>query len=133
MQEISFTVPVSGRIRIDRDKVTITVDRAETVVRLEGIAGKQARISLPRGTTLFDVVLATARQVAADMGTFTAADLYHEALNGYPDLKRGSWTAHVIASAPEDPSQKNYGVKRDYLQYTGNGEYRLKPEYAGES
>ncbi len=129
MQEISFSIPVSGIIRISEDTITIVVNKAETAVHFEPTVRKPGRVSLGRGQTLFDIVLSTARKVAADIGSFSGADLYHEALEKYPDLKRGSWTSHVIACAPNHSSYKHYGARRNYFQYTGNGRYRLKPEY----
>lgn len=129
MQEIAFSIPVSGTIRIDDNTITITVDRAETNVSFEPASGKEKRISLPKGQTIFDVLLETARRFVEsnEQTRFSAAELYHEAVKRYPDLKRNSWTAHVIASAPNHPSQKHYGAKRSYFHYLGDGRYSLDP------
>ena len=119
MQEIAFSIPVSGTIRIDDNVVTITVIKAETTITFEPEPTTEERISLPKGVTLFDVMLDTARKFVASNGRneFSAADLYHEARGVYPNLKRNSWTAHAIASAPNHPSHKHYGAKRDYFHY----------------
>jgi hypothetical protein len=131
MQEISFSIPVSGTIKIDNNRITIIVNRAETTINFEPIPSKEERISLGKGQTVFDIVLNTARRlVKSDFEKrFSAADLYHEALGRYPSLKRNSWAAHVIASAPNHPSHKHYATKRDYFNYIGAGTYNLNHEY----
>lgn len=81
---------------------------------------------------LFDIILKTAQDFVVSGGKdarFSAADLYHLGLDKYPYLKRNSWTSHVIASAPNHPSQRHYGVRKDYFVYEGKGTYKLKPEY----
>lgn len=134
MQEISFSIPVSGTIRIGEGSITVTVNRAETVINFEPIKKKEERISLEKGRTMFDIVLDAARQVSkrSDTGQFSAAELYHEALEKYPNLKRNSWTSHVIASAPNHPSYKHYISRRDFFSYGQNGRYRLNPRYLAE-
>ena len=131
MKEISFSIPVSGVIRIGEGSVTVTVNRAETAISFEPVKRKDERISLEKGRTMFDIVLDVARQVAkrSDTGQFSAAELYHEALRQYPHLKRNSWTSHVIACAPNHPSYKHYGVRRDYFRYLGDGTYSLDVRY----
>ena len=133
MREIAFSIPLSGVIRIEDGSIRITVNRAETMVDLAAATQAGRRPSFGPGKTMFDVLLEVAREVAAEHGSFSAADLYHRALELHPDLKRGSWSARIIASAPDHPSHNNYGARRDYLTYTGRGRYRLKPEYSGGS
>jgi hypothetical protein len=87
---------------------------------------------MDKGQNLFDIILKTAQDFVAREGPdtrFSAADLYHLALEKYPYLKRNSWTSHVIASSSSHPSQKHYGVKRDFFIYERNGTYKLNPEY----
>ncbi len=133
MREIAFSIPLSGTIRIEDGSIQITVNRAETMVDLAAAIQAGRRLSFGPGRTMFDVLLEVAREVGESQGSFTAADLYHRALELHPDLKRGSWSARVIASAPDHPSYSNYGARRDYLTYTGRGRYRLKTEYSGGS
>jgi hypothetical protein len=130
MQEILFSIPVSGVIRIDEGSITITINRAETTVSFEP-PQKQERISLEKGRTLFDIVLETAQELVkrTDENRFSAAQLYGLALERYPTLKRNSWGSHVIASAANHPSHKHYGTKRDYLRYLGEGTYSLSLKY----
>jgi hypothetical protein len=130
MQEIPFTVPVSGVVRIDEGSITITINRAETTVSFEPHE-KQERISLEKGRTLFDILLETAKELVrrTKENRFSAAKLYGVALERYPTLKRNSWGSHVIASAANHPSQRYYGSKRDYFRYLGDGTYRLKDMY----
>lgn len=136
MQEISFSIPVSGIIRIDEDSITITVNKAETVIHLEPIPRKEKRISLEKGRTMFDIVLDAAKTFVEETGTnrFTAAELYHTALDKHPtlNLKRNSWGAHVISCAPEHPSYMHYTSRRNYFSYIGKGLYRLSAHYGLE-
>ena len=127
MQEISFSIPLSGVIRIDEDSVTVTVNRAEAIIHLEPRPKKEERISLERGRTMFDLVLEAAKNVIREEGVnqFSAAELYHEVLRQHPGLKRNSWTSHVIACAPNHPSFRHYTSKRNYFTYMGKGLYRL--------
>ncbi len=135
MQEIPFSIPVSGVVRINEGSITITINRAETAISFESAHTKQKRISLEKGRTLFDVVLETAREMVIMTGEnrFSAAQLYGVALERYPTLKRNSWGSHVIASAANHPSQRYYGSKRDYFRYLGDGTYSLKDIYLDKS
>ena len=134
MQEIPFSIPVSGVVHIDEGSITITINRAETTVSFEP-PKKQERISLEKGRTLFDIVLETAQELfrTTNKNRFSAAQLYGIALKRYPTLKRNSWGSHVIASAANHPSQKYYGSRRDYFRYLGDGTYRLKQTYLDKS
>ncbi|MFC1869937.1 hypothetical protein ACFLYE_01545 [Chloroflexota bacterium] len=131
MKEIPFSIPVSGIVRFDEGSITITINRAETTIVFEPPFQKQKRISLEKGRTLFDVLLETAQELVRNTGKnrFSGAQLYGVALRRYPDLKRNSWTAHVIASAPNHTSQKHYGARRDYFRYLGDGTYSLDIKY----
>lgn len=132
MQEISFSIPVSGTVRIDENTntVTITVNKAETTVTFE-TPPKEERVALPKGTTIFDVLLQTAQHLVGSDGQrrLTTAELYHEALRQYPQLRRNTWAAHVIASTPSHPSYRHHSSQRDYFDFMGSGTYRLNPRY----
>ena len=132
MQEIPFTISLRGLVRVGTDKITISLNSARTTINLEPSSKTDARSFLERGQTLFDIILSTAKGLVASEGEdtrFSAADLYHLALEKYPYLKRNSWTSHVIASAPNHPSQHHYGVRKDFFFYEGKGTYKLSPKY----
>jgi len=135
MKEISFSIPVSGVVRINENSITITVNKAETTIGFEPPPQKGARISLEKGKTMFDIVLDTARKLVerSDENRFSAAALYHEALDNYPNLKRNSWTSHVVACASNHPSQKHYNSRRDYFRYLGDGAYSLNDRYMAKT
>ena len=134
MKEIPFSIPVSGVVRIDEDQATIIVNRAETIISLwpETMPGK--RTLLEPGKTMYDVILETAREVVRRKGfnRFSAPELYHEALEKYPGLKRGSFMSRVIACTPDHSSYKHYTSTRDYFSRIGPGFFKLNEQYRAE-
>jgi len=131
MREVPFSIPVSGVIRIDGDEVTITVNRADTAVFLGPEVRLAGRISLESGKTMFDIILETAQEIVKRKGVnrFSAPELYHVALEKYPEIKRGSFMSRVIASTPDHPSYKHYVSNRDFLSRIGPGLYKLNDKY----
>ncbi len=129
MPQVVFSIPVTGTIRIEDDSLTIKVSETMTTMKLEMQEEAQRKLALEHGKTLFDIVLDTAKSWVAESGTsqFTAAQLYHTALDRYPglNLKRNSWGAHVISCAPDHPSYRHYTSTRNYFTYMGKGLYRL--------
>ena len=130
MNELSFNIPLSGTISVENNKLTITINQSETTLDLTALT-KKRRISLNKGQTVFDIVLQAAQRVveANKRNRFSAAELYHEALKEYPDLKRNSWSGHIIASAPNHPSYDHFATKKDYFKYLGNGIYKIDNRY----
>ena len=131
MKEVSFSVPVSGVVRINGDSITIIVNKAETNISLTPETRKGKHISLEPGQTLYDVILEVAREVVRKKGfnRFSAPELYQEALDKYPELKRNSFITRVIACTPDHSSYKHYTSKRDYFSHIGPGLYKLNDEY----
>ena len=131
MREVPFSVPVSGIIRLDGNSVTVVVNRAETSVLLWPEAEPGKPITFGPGKTMYDVILEAAREVVRRKGVnrFSAPELYHEALDKYPALKRNSFMSRVIASTPDHPSYKHYASRRDYFSHIGPGLYKLKDAY----
>ena len=129
MSEVAFSIPVTGTIQIQGNSLVIKINESAITMKLDMPDEVSGKLKLERGKTLFDIVLDTARSWVAESrdSQFTAAQLYHTALDRYPELnlKRNSWGAHVIACAPDHPSYGNYTSKRNYFTYIGNGRYRL--------
>jgi hypothetical protein len=134
MQEIPFSIPITGVVHIDTGSISITINRSETTINFEP-QKKEGRILLEKGQTLFDIVLETAQELVGreSENRFSAALLYNTALEKYPTLKRNSWSSHIIASSGNHPSQQFYGSKRDYFRYLGDGTYSLKENYINPS
>lgn len=129
MREIPFSIPISGIIRINGQQVTVIFQQTQMNLTVNAIAASTIRFVSEDGT-ISDIVLEIARKLTASGKIdFSAADLYKEALKSHPDLKRNSWGAHVIASAPNHNSYKHYSAHRDYFDYTGQGKYRLRRQY----
>ena len=132
MNEIPFSISLRGLVSVSTDKITISLDSSRTTINLEPSSKTDARSFLGKGQNLFDIIVSTAMEFVASQGedtSFSAANLYHLALEKYPYLKQNSWTSHVIASASNHPSQRHYGVKKDFFLYEGNGTYKLNSEY----
>ena len=131
MREIPFSIPVSGVVRIDGDSVVIIVNKAETSISFSPTAVPGKRISLEPGRNMYDIILETAQKVIQRKGfnRFSAPELYYEALEKYPELKRNSFMSRVISSTPDHSSYKHFSSKRDYFSYIGPGLYRLNDEY----
>ncbi len=128
MSEIAFSIPVTGTIRIQGSSLVIKINESAITMKLDMADEVRGKLKLERGKTLFDIVLEIAKSWVEESGnSFTAAQLYHMALDRYPslNLKRNSWGAHVIACAPDHPSYRNYTSKRNYFTYMGKGLYRL--------
>ena len=137
MSEASFSIPVTGTIQIQGNSLVIKINESAITMKLDMADEVGGKLKLERGKTLFDIVLDTARSWVTESGTsqFTAAQLYHAALDRYPELnlKRNSWGAHVIACAPNHPSYGNYTSKRNYFTYMGRGLYGLSTHSTPES
>ena len=131
MREFPFSIPVLGVVRIDGDSVTIVVNRAETNISFSPEAGPGKRISLEPGKTMYDIILGTAQEVVQRKGVnrFSAPELYYEALEKYPELKRNSFMARVIACTPNHPSYKHHKSRRGYFSRIGTGLYWLNDQY----
>lgn len=131
MAEVAFSIPVIGTIDLQGDSLTIKIKETTITVKLQPEGKTQLKIALERGRTLFDIVLESALAYVEESGSgeFTAADLLHLARGRHPelDLRRNSWGAHVISSAPNHPSYQHYTARRQYFRYLGNGRYSLEP------
>jgi len=132
MSEAIFTIPVSGTINIQGDSVTLRVRESTLTIKIEGkVPEPGKRLRLESGKTLFDLVLDAAKTLIEDVGVseFSAADLYHVAVDKHPELnlRRNSWGSHVVSSAPNHPSYGHYTSHRKYFRYLGRGKYSLEP------
>ena len=129
-EEIPFSIPISGTIRIDKSKVTVAFKQAEVTMTVSNSAMSTTRFKKKDGKTMSDIVLATAQKLTlSGKHIFSAAELYKVASQEYPNLNRRSWGAHVIACAPNHSSYKHYSLRKDYLSYMGQGKYKLNEQY----
>ena len=130
MAEVPFSIPVTGSIQIEGSSLTVRIRESTITLKLEPDEKAPTKTTLERGKTLFDVVLESARAFIEETGgnEFTAAGIYHLARQRYPglNLKRNSWGAHVISSAPNHPSHDHYTARRRYFRYLGKGKYSLE-------
>lgn len=132
MTEATIKLPITLTFSVDGEYLTVKVQESTITIRMRGRPVQaNERLKLERGQTLFDIVLNAAKTLVRDDGAqeFTAADLYHTAMDKYPDLKlrRGSFSTHVVSSTPNHTSYGHYTAKRRYFRYLGDGRYSLDP------
>jgi hypothetical protein len=131
MSTVDFAITINVSLVLGRDRANVSiknVDLRPAVITLPlSIQETSSPEKRPKKKTIHEIVLETARNYVKKTGkrTFTAADLFKSVRQGYPSMKRGSFSAHVIAAAPEHPSWKHYANRKGYLYYLGNGTYRL--------
>ena len=135
MQEIPFTIPVSGIIRLDNGEITFIVNRMETKVSFVTTANTPSRTKFGEGVTLTSIILEAARQVVSEkrINRFHPSELFHAAIEKHPDIKRGSFMARVVACTPDHPSYQHFASHRDYFIYGGKGLLMLKEQYKPDS
>jgi len=137
MRQVAFSIPVTGTIWMEGDSLRITVNETTTTMRLEPEEKAAKKLVLERGTTLFDIMLDTARSFVQEMGIneFSGAELYHMAARKHPELnlKRNTWGAHMISCAPNHPSYRHSTARRSYFRYLGDGRYSLDESLVSSS
>jgi hypothetical protein len=131
MKEIPFSVPVSGVIRINGNVFTVIVNRAATRILLETGKESPQRMVFEPGTTMFDILLESAREFLSRKiyNRFTGPDLFAIAKEKYPDLKKRSFMSRLTAATPNHPSYKHHLSKRDYFSRIAPGIYTLEKKY----
>lgn len=131
MQEISFSIPVSGVIKIDGSVITVIVNRAVTNVTLEAEAGSLERTVFEPGTNMFDILLESAREFLRrkTYNRFTGIDLFTIARETYPGLNKRSFLSRLTAATPNHPSYKHHLSHRDYFSRIATGIYSLESRH----
>lgn len=132
MTEPASAVTDNDIIRIEGNSLTLRVGEYMLTLKIEGPEAKPSgRLQLREGQTLFDLVLDAAMAFVKETGErqFGAVDLYHMAKIRNPELniKRNSFSSHVMSSTPDHPSYRHYTSHRDYFRYHGRGRYSLNP------
>jgi hypothetical protein len=131
LKEIPFAVPLTGIIKIDGNVITVIVNRAVTTVSLEGVTGSPERTVFEPGTSMFDIVLASAREFLKrrQYNRFTGIDLFSIAQESYPGLNKRSFLSRITAATPNHPSYKHHLAHRDYFSRIATGIYSLENRY----
>ena len=131
MKEIPFSIPVSGVIRINGNVITVIVNRAVTTVTLDPESESPERTVFEPGTTMFDIILESAREYLKRKGynRFTGLDLYAIARETYPGLNKRSFMSRMTAATPNHTSYKHHLSHRDYFQKIAPGIYSLEYQY----
>ena len=132
MAESTSDTQVNDIIRTEGNSLILRVGEYLLTLKIEALKTVPAsRLQLEQGQTLFDLVLDAAKTFMKETGEneFSAANLYHMAVERHPDLslRRNSWNSHVMSSAPNHPSYRHYTSHRDYFRYLGRGKYSLEP------
>lgn len=131
MKEIPFSVPVTGVIKIDGNVITIIVNRAVTNVTLEAMAESPERTVFEPGTSMFDILLASAQEYLRrrKYNRFTGLDLFAIARESYPGLNKRSFLSRLTGATPNHPSYKHHLAHRDYFSRIATGIYTLEHRY----
>lgn len=131
MKEIPFSVPVSGVIQIDGNKITVIVNRASTTVLLESAGEQVTRTHFSPGENMFDAVLESAKEFLRRRryNRFTPTELFDVAKEMYPGLNRRSFLTRVTASTPNHPSYEHHLARRDYFSRIAEGIFSLENKY----
>jgi hypothetical protein len=133
MGEKILRIPIRLTASIAGGYLTLQVHESVLTVSVADIAAAEQRLRLEPGKTLFDLVLDAAKTVVQGDSAreFTAGELYDEVSHRHPELRlrRNTWGAHIIASAPAHRSYRYHTARRDYFEYLGGGRYRLNAKY----
>lgn len=130
MKEVTFSVPVNGTLKINDGSITIVINPAVITIPMEiGVADRMSGDT--GGKKLHDIILETAIHLVGKKRTneFTAAELFHHAQQTYQSLNKSSFSANVIAAAPNHSSYKHYSSQRDHFEFLGDGKYKLKEDF----
>jgi hypothetical protein len=129
--EIPFSIPVTGVIRLDGDRVIITVNRAETSVDVPFPAMSSQFSILEPGQSMDSVILDAAREYVkhSQNNRFNGPELFEVALEHNPRLNKRSFLSRVIAVTPNHPSYHHFASGKDYFEKIGKGQYRLSSRY----
>ncbi len=129
--DIPFSIPVTGVIHLDGDKVTITVNRAETSVDVPFPAMSSQYSRLGPGQSMDSVILEAARIYVKESQTnrFSGPELFEVALESNPRLNKRSFLSRVVAVTPNHPSYHHFASGKDYFQKIGRGVYQLDGRY----
>lgn len=124
-------IPVKVTLSASGGYLKVRVQSSVVLVKMEEIGASGERLKLESGRTLFDLVLEAARTFVVEFNVreFTAADLYHVAVEKHPELnlRQNTWASHVVGSAPNHPSYGHHTAHRKYFRYLGRGKYSLDP------
>ena len=131
----TISATINDIVHVEGNTLTLKVGDYMLSLKIEGPEVRPSgRLHLEEGKTLFDLVLEAAMSFMEATGEseFTAAALYYQAKEKHPDLdiRRNSWNAHVMSSAPKHPSYRHYTSHRNYFRYLGRGRYSLEPGLA---
>ena len=137
MQDINFSITINLSLSLKENKASINiknVDLKPAVAAFPLGLNDQLGVSPPaaqKKQTIHDIILQSAKKCVIDTGQnkFTGAKLYHLALLNHPGLKRNTFSAQVIAAAPNHSSHRHYPNRKDYFTYLGKGYYKLNEKY----
>jgi hypothetical protein len=137
MQELNFSITLNLALTLKEDNLSINIKNVNlnpAVLSLPVGLNIPDRVVPPKPQkkrTIHDIILETAKKCVVNTGQnkFTGAKLYHLACLNHPGLKRNTFSAQVIAAAPNHSSHRHYPNRKDYFSYLGKGYYLLNHKY----
>ncbi|AKG53315.1 hypothetical protein DGWBC_0637 [Dehalogenimonas sp. WBC-2] len=129
--EIPFSIPVTGVIHLDGDKITIIVNRAETIVDLPFPNRSRQILKPASGKSTDSLILEVARKYVKKYQTnrFSGPDLFKVAVEINPGLNKRTFLSRMVAVTPNHSSYHHFPSGKDYLERIGKGQYQLTEPY----
>jgi hypothetical protein len=132
-KNVDFTIILNMSLVIENNKINVAVKNIDlnpamvTFPMEESVEESRITYQDQKRKTLHEIIVETAKKLT-EMGreTFSASDLYKQAIITYPAIKKPGFNANVISAAPEHNSWKHYPNRKKLLTYLGKGTYKLR-------
>jgi hypothetical protein len=128
MKEVDFAVTINLTLRLNGDKVGISVRNVDLKPAMISLPIEPVAAQVEERKTYHDIILEQAKEIVNETGKdlFTAAMLYNRARQKYPHIRRNTFNNRVMAAAPDHPSYKHLTGTKAFLKFLGEGKYKLK-------
>jgi hypothetical protein len=128
LKDIDFAITVNMTLSLDGGTASVSVKNVDLKPAMISLPMRDIRTQADEQKTYHQIVFEVAQKTVVETGkdVFTAADLYNRARQKYPHIKRSTFNNRVMAAAPKHPSYKHLSGKKDFLEFLGEGKYKLK-------
>jgi len=127
VQQVDFAITINMTLNLEGGTATVSVKNVDLKPAMMNLPIESVTPATQKKKTYHDIILERAQEVVRDgQEIFTAADLYNRARVKYPHIKRNVFNNRVMAAAPKHGSYGQLSGTKDFLEFLGNGKYRLK-------